>query len=318
MTFRPISIDTTLNALSVLMASATVLSVSVVHAAEWEQPYPKLGACTRRDSMAFSARTDPLYAQCMTNVGDESYCSALYPAVPLPYDQWASTYHGTIDRIVEDFIGQPSKETLALRPSPSGPAMCSSGGGPEPASPLLTNIAVRLEPWTKGSMNLRQSDTAPVLLEYLRVYECSLIERSVSLPIEIWREESERRRLLPGGLAFPLFFTQILEISNQQLRDIQRELKTARPTLHRTLEWIGTINMTRSIGRDTECIQRASLDIRNAIALSADTASCLPRIWNAKDPLRDPTPCSDGRDNDGDGQTDLRDNGCSSLIDMSE
>lgn len=305
--------------LCVPIAFVTALSVSIAHAAEWEQPYPKLGACTKKDSMVFSASTDPLYTQCMTDVGDESYCSALYPPMPLAYDQWASMYHGNINRIVEDFIGRPAKDTLALRQSSSGPAICSGGERYEPAAPFLTSIAMRLEPWAAGNIHLIQSDTPLVLLEYLRIYECSLAERSISLPVEIWREESERRSFLPGGLGNnPFFFTKLWEMWAQQSKDIRRELAIARPTLHRVLGLMGTINMTRSIGRDTECLQRASLDIRNVITLSADAASCLPRIWNAKDPLRDPPSCSDGKDNDDDKKTDLLDDGCTSLTDMSE
>lgn len=164
-----------------------------------------------------------------------------------------------------------------------------------------------------------QSDTAPVLLEYLRVYECSLVERHISLPVEIWKEEMESRKLLPGGLAGnPLFYLNLWELWSQQSRDIRRELQIARPALEHALAFMGTVHMTRMLERDTECIQRASLDIRNAIALSADTAACMPRIWNAKDPLRNLPACSDGLDNDNDNARDLADTGCTSLTDLSE
>lgn len=288
------------------------------HAAEWEQPYPKLGSCTKKDSMAFSATTDPLYTQCMATVGDESYCSSLFPPIPLPYDQWSSRYHKNIERVLEDFLGKQANDNLAFRQVRGAAAQCSLRSE-DPASPVIGQIAATLEPWSESGSPFSQADTAPVLLEYLRVYECSLVERTLSLPVEIWREESDRRSLLPGGLdANPFFFLTFWETWNKQTQDIRRELAITRPTLERVLGMMGTVHMTRMFELDAECIQRASLDIRNAVALSADTASCLPRIWNAKDPLRDPTPCSDGRDNDNDGAVDLSDNGCSSLTDMSE
>lgn len=296
-----------------LIGTALALT-GLAHAAEWEQPYPKLGSCSKSDNMAFF---DPQYAQCMESVGDEAYCSSLYPLKPLPFDQWASTYHASINRIVEDFLGKISEENLAYRRQASGAVSCSQGG--DPASPALAAIAKTLEPWKDETTTFRQSDTAPVLLEYLRVYECSMVERSLSLPLEIWREENERRSLLPGGLAKnPLFFMKIWELWSEQGETIRKEMAISRPTLERTLSFIGTVHMTRMLERDTECIQRVSLDIRNSFALSADVAACMPRIWNAKDPLRDLAPCSDGRDNDDDGKIDLGDTGCESLTDMTE
>ena len=193
--------------------------------------------------------------------------------------------------------------------------MCSGDQGPSttPAPALLGDIAKKLEPWMGSESTFGQSDTTPVLLEYLRVYECSLAERSTNLLVEIWREEAASA--VPTN---PLTFTNLLEKWYEQSRDIKRELKIARPTLERVLSIMGTVQLSRVSAQDSQCLQRASLDIRNAIGLSADAASCLPRIWNAKDPLRDPSVCSDGRDNDDDGATDLDDDGCDNLSDMTE
>ena len=242
----------------------------------------------------------------------------LYPPAPLPYAEWATRYHKNVERILEDFLGKTPNDHLALRQWRTGPASCTQQAE-DPASPVVGQIAATLEPWSTGGGPFTQADTVPVLLEYLRVYECSLVERSMSLPVEIWREETDRRGLLPGGLdANPFFFMTFWETWGKQSQDIRRELAISRPTLQRVLEFMGTIHMTRMFEQDAECIQRASLDIRNAIALSADAAACLPRIWNAKDPLRDLPVCSDGRDNDDDGKIDLVDSDCDSLTDMSE
>ncbi len=293
-------------------------------AAEWQQPYPKLGSCTKLDTEIFSFEHDPLYSDCMKdaeNAADQDMCGNLYPRTPIPYAQWSTIYHRDIDNILESFIGKEADGYFAQREPPGGRGLCSGtqAASTTPAPPLLGDIAKKLEPWMENETVFGQSDTTPVLLEYLRVYECSLAERTTQLPVEIWREETERRALLPGGLAAnPFLFTKLFEEWYKQNREIQIELKVARPTLERVLGFMGTVQMGRVLSQDTNCMQRASLDIRNAIGLAADTASCMPRIWNAKDPMRDPSVCSDGRDNDDDGFIDIGDEGCESLSDMEE
>ncbi len=293
-------------------------------AAEWQQPYPKLGSCTKLDTEIFSFEHNQLYSDCMEeaeNAADQDLCSSLHPRVPIPYKEWSRIYHRDIDNILESFIGKEVAGNFAQREPPGGQGLCSGtqAASTTPAPPLLRDIAKKLEPWMKNETVFGQSDTTPVLIEYLRVYECSLAERTTRLPAEIWREESERRALLPGGLAAnPFFFTKLFEEWYKQSREIQLELKIARPTLDRVLGLMGTVQMSRILAQDTNCMQRASLDIRNALGLSADTAACMPRIWNAKDPMRDPSVCSDGNDNDDDGSVDLDDEGCESLSDMTE
>lgn len=264
-----------------------------------------------------------MYQMCIAGGSTEDFCSNMFPRLPIPYAEWAQRYHGNIGNVLESFIGEVVDGDYAQRNLPGGTGRCSGGqqAGAIPAPPPVEDIGKKLEPWsgTGSSTNFTQSDTTPVLIEYLRVYECSLAERSTTLLVEIWREETVRRNLLPGGLASnPFFFIKLWEMWAQQSKDIRRELQIARPTLERALGIMGTVQMARSLVQDTNCLQRASLDIRNALGLSADAASCLPRIWNAKDPLRDPTVCSDGRDNDDDGLIDLEDDGCENLPDMEE
>ncbi len=293
-------------------------------AAQWQQPYPKLGSCTKHDTEIFSFEHDDDYSDCMEeaeNDADQKMCQTLFPRTAIPYAEWAEIYHGDVDNILESFIGKAVQGNFAQREPPGGLGQCSGtqAASTTPAPPLLRDIAKKLEPWIDNETVFGQSDTTPVLLEYLRVYECSLAERSTRLPVDIWEEESERRRLLPGGLAAnPFLLGKFLEKWYTQNREIQQELKIARPTLERVLGLMGTVQMSRVLAQDTNCLQRASLDIRNSLGLSADTAACMPRIWNAKDPMRDPSVCSDGRDNDDDEFTDLNDEGCDSLSDMSE
>ena len=252
------------------MAIAVVLAGSAARGAEWEQPYPKLGSCTKKDTKIFSV-DDTLYLECMENTGDEDYCSSVYPPIVFPYEDWKQIYHSKVDGILESFLGKAAEGHYAQREPPGGTNSCSRGlDTTTPAPPQLGEIAMKLEPWKDADPppSFGQSDTTPVLLEYLRVYECSLAERSTRLALEIWRDESERRSGMPGGIgANPLTFAHLLEKWYEQSREIENELKIARPTLERTLGIMGTAQMARLLSQNAGCVQRVSLDIRNAVGL---------------------------------------------------
>lgn len=221
----------------------------------------------------------------------------------IPYAEWKTAYHTTTQNILQALY-ESRWETSAQN--------CT-----EPAAPAgLEQLARNLEPWKKGEhAPFTAADTPPVLLEHLRVYECALIERAVFLPMHIRDEEYERRR---GREANPLFFPQLMSLTFEQLQDILKELRTARPTLEQALTLVAPLGSVNGLRRNLECIQRASLDIRNALALAAEATACLPRTWNPQDVLRDQTECSDGVDNDQDGDVDLEDDACESLSTASE
>ena len=73
----------------------------------------------------------------------------------------------------------------------------------------------------------------------------------------------------------------------EQRGKIDNELLTARPALQRALIIAGGYGRLARLDKELQCIQRASLDYRNVFAVVAETSSCLPRNWGAKDPLRD-------------------------------
>lgn len=84
-----------------------------------------------------------------------------------------------------------------------------------------------------------------------------------------------------------MFFSGLMEQFLDRSAIINEERVVARVTLHRVLTLIGNFGRLRPLEAELECTQRLSLDIRNISALTAETSSCLPRIWNAKDVLRD-------------------------------
>ena len=130
-------------------------------------------------------------------------------------------------------------------------------------------LAALLPPWKESSRlaHLSEMDIGPVLLEYLRTYECSLSERDNLLFIIVPREhgtDSMERGLYQDTVA-------------EQSELITHERSIARATLDRTLLILGGLDRLTPLGADIECLKRTSLDIRNSLGLVSQAAACLPR-----------------------------------------
>lgn len=194
------------------------------------------------------------------------------------FDEWAQTYHQKVGEIVEEHLG-----------SFSSPAKCDAATGGEslPAGPKLAELAQKLPSWR--SRPASQTEVGSVLLEYLRAYECALEERIYFLhpdALEFLRSEMEAS----GSASSEIYLSQIFSEASAEDDVILHERATARPTLERTLATVAGLVRLLPLNGELQCIERTSLDIRNALALSAEASACLPRIWNTKDPLRDLAP----------------------------
>lgn len=177
----------------------------------------------------------------------------------LPFEEWAQTYHGTVEAVI---AAEMQKETAAT-------LTCTTQDQPvRMASPPLQNLAASLPPWAERSggtaVAVTAEDTIPVLLEYVRIYECSLLER----------------QLEHGSNTF----TDELLIGN--------ELAVARPALERTLLLLSGRNRLRPLTDSLTCVERSLVDIRNVTGLLAEASACWNRTWDARESLRDipPTP----------------------------
>lgn len=234
------------------IAAFIVLSVlgSAVHVrAEEEKQYPVLGPCAWSEDL-FSQYPD-------LEEGEENRV-----------DAWRRIYHTTVNDVVEAHLEHTEITcTENARETPSG---------------MLLDLAAKLPPWSDDEdiSRLTERDVGAVLLEHLRVYECSLKEHAFFLPSDI-DEELLRRG---GGKYERSLHTE--ELSDRQ-EEIYAELKLSRRALHRTLTVIGGMDRLRPLNASLECLQRSSLDIRNILGLTADTAACLPRTWDARGSLRD-------------------------------
>ena len=191
-------------------------------------------------------------------------------------DLWSEAYHSTVDSVVNRHLnpGSSSVECLGesvheLRP-PSG---------------AMLELASQLPPWQKrGTGDLSRHDIAAVLLEFLRTYECALAERNYFLYSSVKRE-------LDAGLPDDdvLLYRDVFTEAQEQREKIVHEVTVSRPALYRTLSWTAGVG-NNILEAEVECLQRASLDIRNSLAIGAEAAACLPRVWDAKDTLRDISP----------------------------
>ncbi|MDD5103013.1 MAG: hypothetical protein PHX93_01285 [Candidatus Peribacteraceae bacterium] len=190
------------------------------------------------------------------------------------FARWPKLYHETAAAVIEEHLQSFSRAPQCA---------AATGNDVLPGGPKLQELSKKLPSWKSTSVS--QWEMSSVLLEYLRAYECALEERLYFLHPDAMKEleskleaKGESTDILLGGL--------IAEVAEED-RIIAQELVTARPTLNRSLAVLAGLSRLLPLHTELQCIERASIDIRNALALGAEAGSCLPRIWNAKDPLRD-------------------------------
>lgn len=225
-------------------------------------------------AMALSAVEDkyPILGPCSRD--DKAYSTLDF--IQKPFDDWPSTYHETVNDVLEEHFKTPDIECTAdnyqsfLKPGPK-----------------LKLLASSLPPWKdpEDAAKLTQFDVGLVLVEYLRVYECSLMEYSFFQAPEIVRERF--RTESPSTVVLNYFYMDLVKEMFKRTSIISNELRTARKTLYKMLDIIGSYDRLLPLQVELECLQRTSLDIRNVMSLTAEASSCLPRVWSAKDPLRD-------------------------------
>lgn len=193
------------------------------------------------------------------------------------FEQWPDEYHRTAAAIIEEHA-----QSFSRAPS----CAAETSDTVLPAGPKLRELAEKLPTWKNNAEELGQWEMSSVLLEYLRSYECALQERLYFLHPDAQTE----LQFLLGNPEEGISLDKLVSEVSKEDRIIARELPTARLTLNRALAVLAGLSRLLPLHTELQCIERASLDIRNAIALGAETSACLPRIWNAKDPLRDLTP----------------------------
>lgn len=194
------------------------------------------------------------------------------PFKDIAFDQWPQTYHGTVSGVIDAHLEK-------LRNPSTADITCTADDYPSMirANGALQSLASRLAPWKSKSPS--ELELGPVLLEYLRTYECALQEKRYFLPTSQQSSSSSSGPQIGYG--------RFVNEEQDDASVISRELATARPLLERTLSIVGGMDRLQPLSLDIECIRRASLDLRNTLGLTAEAAACMPRAWDVRGSLRD-------------------------------
>lgn len=228
---------------------------------------------------ASTLRLDPVVTLASCSPIDERYTRLFFSDLLL--DKWPENYHNTVERILDEYT-KPIEKIACLE----------NDIFPVEEDDALYELASKLPPWSTPEKlaDLQRNDVGFVLLEFLRIYECALLDRKNFA--ELYVNDKYAQDQDEGRVRSDLD----LRLGTQRARiDAERsvvaqELAIARPTLEKALLVISGNNRLSVLDAELQCLQRASLDIRNALSLAADTSSCLPRIWNTKDVLRNLVP----------------------------
>jgi hypothetical protein len=200
----------------------------------------------------------------------------------LPFSKWPDTYHKTVADVID-------AHENTLRDTNIEELQCTAPDYPSIVKPTLylKNLAKTLAPWkdTKKLNSLSEMDIGPVLLEYVRIYECALAERKNYLSILVPREFASSASA--ANTTKTMDRISYNEAVDTQSRTIDHELAISRLTLNRTMLIVGGEDRLRPLSLDIECLKRVSLDIRNIMGLISQASACMPRIRDARGSLRD-------------------------------
>jgi hypothetical protein len=223
---------------------------------------PVLGACTGREE-------EDLYAIVRTDLQ--------YPEPPDVIDMWTEKYHQQVNVIVDEYIANSEREIDCLAFSVEN--LTPPGG-------QMLELAAKLPPWENAARRAQLSavDTAAVLLEFLRTYECALTERYFFLFGDVTKE---MREIYTRKDNDDLLWSEVIREFVEQYRKIGFELAVARPAMHRVLTVTSGRGRLSGLDMEAECFYRATMDLRNAMSLAAEASACFPRVQDVKDPLRD-------------------------------
>ncbi len=195
------------------------------------------------------------------------------PFEEMDLEKWPDTYHGKVSGVIDAHMKKMEDMSTAdiQCTAEDYPAMFKASGE-------LQALASTLEPWKKRTVS--ELELAPVLLEYLRIYECSLDEKRYFLT-------TEQQKSSASSAGTQLGYGSFISGKTEDEIMIRRELATARPILERTLSIVGGLDRLKPLAMDIECLKRASVDLRNGMGLVAEAAACMPRAIDARGSLRD-------------------------------
>ena len=199
----------------------------------------------------------------------------------IPFDFWAFTYHQLVDAAVTEHFKSFDVQRSSVFFSNLKCSAPDSAGLLKPSAPLFL-IAANLAPWQnqQNLARLSEQDFGAVLLEFLRIYECALKNHRDFLDANVIKDAHLFSRP-------PLDWQEFGYEHKRRESVIEQELRIARSALDRVLYTTGSLNRLTPFLRDLECIERASLDLRNVFGLISEGGTCLYRILDSRGSLRD-------------------------------
>lgn len=152
-----------------------------------------------------------------------------------------------------------------------------------PPSPKLKKMAKALPGLSAQDKKAEFSSFIPIITEYQRVYECRLYELTEGR-IDIVQEGQDESSSAEGAKSNFETAQRITSLT-QRLAD---ERRTSRIALEHTFNTFRSFELAAPMNIELNCLQREALDVRNAMSLLSDAASCLPKIWDAATSLHEP------------------------------
>lgn len=231
-----------------------------------------------------------------------------------------------LTKTFDDDVARVVQERVTLMADPSAWS-CVPGADASLPMPALTAMADALPGWKQQVRNIgggfslaarpvTQGAFASVLAEYLRAYECRLLEvQQSSLSVVAHNEDRQGtfccrdgacvdaaggRCTTPAsadptcGDTCPLapLVSDFIQRPTALFDRLQAERARARVAIERTLLTLSSFERRWSMSHDLQCLARASLDLEAEMNLLASTTSCMPRVWDAVTSLHDRTPRS--------------------------
>ena len=220
--------------------------------------------------------TTPILAPCTPD--DTRYANLFFQRTPI--ENWPDQYHGMVNNSIEESLESSANLECDSETSPF----------PKPTR-TIEAIARNLPPWgtIEAQDQLTFQDSGLVLLELLRVYECALYDYKNFIRQHATNEKIEE--VNQGNLSIDVLSKWTYGQREKEIQPIlsmlEIELATARPSLEKALSILAGASRLQLLDGELQCLQGASLDIRNGFSLAAEASACLPRIWDSRDVLRD-------------------------------
>lgn len=200
-------------------------------------------------------------------------------------DLWKEAYHARIDELITQQL-----DDQYFTP------VCDAENFSEflQPTPIMQQTIGEFDAWSEDpeANNLSRLEIGLVTYEVLRSYECALFERKAYMISQITDEiafEQFGNSQPDPNEQFAVALSAISREYQDQYVKIMQELETARPALEQVLRIVNGKERTKILEAEIDCLQRASLDLRNVTSLAAEANSCLPRIWNSREVYRDPS-----------------------------